>query len=253
MENKIQKVSIVGFGNVSSHLIEAFDNIGIKVTHVFIRDLNNKSAFNIEFVSNYANLPKGQLTIVCVPDNEISLVVQQIDIKTPIAYTSGSVNLSDLDARQEIGVFYPLQTFTKGVPVDLSNVPFFIESESQSFGNKLFNLAKELSSNVKFANSEQRAKLHLSAVWVNNFTNHINFIAKDYLDSQELDFDDLIPLLQETIKKIERISPFASQTGPARRGDSKTIEQHLKMLPDDKKKIYKEISDSIIKTYSKND
>lgn len=253
MENKFQKVSIIGYGNVSSHLVKAFCNAGIEVTHILVRIIAKYQTERFNFISNYAELPKNQLVIVCVPDDLVACVIQQIDESCSVAYTSGAVHLSNFDERKNVGVFYPLQTFTKGVEVDISSVPFFIESDSPSFGEELVQLAKTLSKNVKYANSDQRAKLHLAAVWVNNFTNHINFIAKDYLEAQQLDFDDLLPLLHETILKIEANSPYQSQTGPARRNDSTTIEKHLNMLPEDRKKIYQAISESIIKTYSKND
>lgn len=252
MENRIQKVSIVGYGNIGSHLVEAFCNAGIEVTHILVRDLNKNTTSDNHFISDYSQLPKDQLVIVCVPDNEVAAVIQQI-IGCPIAYTSGSVNLSELDLQKEIGVFYPLQTFTKCVHVDLSTVPFFIESESQLFGEQLFELAKKLSSNVKYANSLERAKLHLAAVWVNNFTNHVNFIAKEYLDSQALNFEDLLPLLRETIRKIEVNNPLEVQTGPARRGDHQTIAKHLQMLDLNRREMYRLLSDSILNTYHKND
>lgn len=253
MGNNIQKVSFVGYGNVSSHLIEALNKKNIEVTHVLVRSAEKYNENDLNFISNYSELPKNQLTFVCVPDNEIIEVVSKIEESCPVAYTSGSVSLTEFYNRKKIGVFYPLQTFTKGVYLEIQQVPFFIESESVSFGEQLFELAKTLSSNVKYANSEQRAKLHLAAVWVNNFTNHINFIAKDYLDAQELDFDDLIPLLQETVNKLVNNSPLNSQTGPARRGDSKVIDKHLKMLPEMRKELYLKLSESIIKTYSKDD
>lgn len=253
MKNKIQKVSFVGNGNVGSHLIEALRKNDFEVTHILVRSTKKYNESNLKFISDYTELPNNQLTFVCVPDDEIVDVIQKIDQSNPIAYTSGSVSLSEFENRKEIGVFYPLQTFTRGIDLDLKKVPFFIESNSTYFGEQLFDIAKRLSNNVKYANSEQRAKLHLAAVWVNNFTNHINFIAKDYLDTQEMDFDDLIPLLQETVKKIVDNSPQKSQTGPANRGDRKTIEKHLMMLPEQRKELYLKLSESIIKTYSKDD
>lgn len=251
MKNKIQKVSFVGYGNVGSHLIEALNKKNIEVTHILVRSAEKYNENDLNFISNYSDLPKNQLTFVCVPDDEIIEVIQKIDHNNPIAYTSGSVSLTEFNKRKEIGVFYPLQTFTKGIDLDLKNVPFFIESNSTLFSKQLFDIAKKISTNVKFANSEQRAKLHLAAVWVNNFTNHINFIAKDYLDTQEMDFDDLIPLLHETVRKLVDNSPQTSQTGPAKRGDIKTIEKHLDMLPEKRKELYLKLSESIIKTYSK--
>ena len=254
MENKHQKVSIVGYGNVGSHLAEALCNAGIVITHictqnkVVCEDLPNTS-----FVTDLQVLPIGQLTLICVHDGEIENILSSISIETPVVYTSGSVKLDTLSRTDHLGVFYPLQTFTKGIPVDITKVPFFIESNSEAFGEELYALASSLSSNVKYATSEERAKLHLAAVWVNNFTNHINFIAKDYLDGQQLDFEDLKPLLKETIRKIEMNSPFEVQTGPARRGDKRTIEQHLKMLEPKRQEIFQLLSESILNTYKKND
>lgn len=253
MENKFKKVSIIGYGNVGSHLVEAFYNIGIQVTHVLVRNSSKYQSQDNIFTSKYSELPFNQLVIICVPDDSVVDIIKQIDESCPIAYTSGSVKLESLHFKGEVGVFYPLQSFTKGISVNMTEVPFFIESNSVSFGKSLFQLASLLSNNVKYANSDVRSKLHLAAVWVNNFTNHINYIAKDYLDNQELDFEDLKPLLKETIRKIESNSPFEVQTGPARRGDTKTIEKHLTMLNEKQKEIYQLLTESIQKTYSKND
>jgi len=251
---KKKQISIVGFGNVGYELSNALLLAGISVTHICTRSkVENTNYPNTVFVTDLNTLPVGQLAIICVQDSEIEKIVKSIPSETPVAYTSGSVKLESLHFKGEIGVFYPLQSFTKGISVNMTEVPFFIESNSVSFGKSLFQLASLLSNNVKYANSDVRSKLHLAAVWVNNFTNHINYIAKDYLDNQELDFEDLKPLLKETIRKIESNSPFEVQTGPARRGDTKTIEKHLTMLNEKQKEIYQLLTESIQKTYSKND
>lgn len=251
---KVKQISIIGFGNVGYELSKSLLSAGISITHICTRSVIEDSNFpNTVFLTEIDKLPIGQLTLICVQDSEIENVLSSIPAETPCAYTSGAVRLDQLNCKGELGVFYPLQTFTKGVAVDISEVPFFIESNSEQFGQTLFDLARQLSKNVKYANSEVRSKLHLAGVWVNNFTNHINFIAKEYLDGQNLDFEDLKPLLKETIRKLESNSPYDVQTGPARRGDLETLDLHMKMLNSDRKEMYQLISNSILKTYGKND
>lgn len=249
---KAKQISIVGFGNVGYELSNSLVLAGFSITHICTRSkVVNTNYPNTAFVTDLNALPIGQLIIICVQDSEIEHVLNSIPAETPVAYTSGSVDLESLGFKGQIGVFYPLQSFTKGISVDIKTVPFFIESKNKKFGKELYELASALSTNVQFANSEVRAKLHLAGVWVNNFTNHVNYIAKEYLDSQGLDFEDLKPLLKETIRKIDTNTPLDVQTGPARRGDAKTIEKHLNMLSKNRQEIYKILSESIQKTYSK--
>ncbi|MFK7785374.1 MAG: Rossmann-like and DUF2520 domain-containing protein [Crocinitomicaceae bacterium] len=251
MNHPIQKISIVGLGNVGSHLFDAFSREGIKVTHVYSRSKPSDHVLHdAEWVKDPSELPTGQLAIVCVPDDVISSILNKIPDDCPVAYTSGSVILSNLPKRESLGVFYPLQTFTKGSPINIFEVPFFIESYEPEFASQLFDLAWKISRNVNYASSEDRKKLHLAAVFINNFTNHLAHISKSYLDQEELDFDHLKPLLKETARKLESQDPINIQTGPARRKDQEIINEHITALQDPvQKEIYRLISKSIHQTY----
>lgn len=252
MENSITQVSIIGYGNVGFHLVNGFEERGIHVTHIYTRSANsniseNTSAVN---VNKLTEIPQGQLCIICVPDDQIAGILNQLPTNIPVAYTSGSIQLEDLPQRNQLGVFYPLQTFSKGKELDLFNVPFFIESNDEYFGSTLFDLAWIISKKVKYASSEERKKIHLAAVWVNNFTNHILHIADSYMKQEGLNFDDITPLLAETVNKLKDKTPFEAQTGPARRNDDSIVEEHIQNLEGLPKEIYALISKSIKETYS---
>jgi len=251
VNHPIQKISIIGLGNVGSHLFDAFLQEGIKVTHVYSRSKpSDRVLHDTEWVKDPSELPDAQLVIVCVPDDIISSILDKIPETCPVAYTSGSVILSKLPKREELGVFYPLQTFTKGSPINMFEVPFFIESYDPEFASRLFDLAWKISRNVNYASSADRKKLHLAAVFINNFTNHMAYISKSYLDQEELDFDHLKPLLKETARKLESQDPVSIQTGPARRRDQEIINEHIDALQDPvQKEIYRLISKSIHQTY----
>ena len=251
MKNSIQKLSIVGLGNVGSHLFDAFVQENIEITHVVSRsEPSERVLAKSKWIKSPSELPVGQLVIVCVPDDSIASVISDIPSNCSIAYTSGSVNLTSLPARDELGVFYPLQTFTKESPINIFEVPFFIEARSTDFASKLFDLAWVISRNVNYASSAERKKMHLAAVFINNFTNHLAHISKQYLDDEELDFNHLKPLLKETARKLESQDPLSIQTGPARRNDLEIIKEHINALDNPiQKEIYQLISKSIHQTY----
>lgn len=251
MKNSIQKLSIVGLGNVGSHLFDAFAQEKIKITHVVSRsEPSQRVLAKSEWIQDLKELPSGQLVIICVPDDLIDSIIGEIPADCPIAYTSGSVSLSNLPERNELGVFYPLQTFTKDSPINIFEVPFFIEARSTDFASELFDLAWVISRNVSYASSADRKKMHLAAVFINNFTNHLAHISKQYLESENLDFNHLKPLLKETAKKLDTQDPLAIQTGPARRNDQEIIQEQIDALENPiQKELYRLFSKSIHQTY----
>lgn len=254
MQNGIQSICIIGAGNVAHHLAKSFQDEDIALlgitskTKIRARDLG--TLLQIVVFESIAELPEADLYLICVNDDQISEVVSQIPLSQAIAYTSGSVELTSLPKRENLGVFYPLQTFSVGRAINIRNVPFFIESGTPFFAQDLLDLGWKISSNVQFASSEERKKMHVAAVFVNNFTNHLAYQAQAYLAEQQLDFNQLLPLLEETVEKLKTTTPFDAQTGPARRNDQSTISAHLRLLPEDARAIYAVLTDSILKTYS---
>ncbi len=253
--NHIQ-ISIIGSGNVANRLAIAFSEEGINISHIYSSNLTTAKELakkvGAKVLADTNDLPQ-QLCIVCVPDNVIGSVVNSIDKNISVAYTSGSISLYSLTKRENLGVFYPLQTFSKERKIDFFNVPIFIESNNEYFTSTLFDLAWKISREVSHANSEKRKKMHIAAVMVNNFTNHIIHLSQEYSTQNNIDFKHLRPLLQETISKLEDSSAFDSQTGPARRGDDTIIKEHLAKLSGRTKEIYQLISKSISETYTNND
>lgn len=252
----INSISIIGTGNVAFHLGNAFFDQGIQIDFVVGRNLTDAevlaSRWKATAINTYSEI-NSDLILLCVSDDAINVVIDSLDPTIPVAYTSGAVDLTNLNRRENIGVFYPLQTFSKNKSIDLFEVPFLIESKGVILSQQLFDLAWKLSKKVIFANSEERKKIHVAAVWVNNFTNHMVYQAKNYLDQHSLDWELLRPLLAETMDKIKTMDPFDAQTGPARRNDIHTIETHLAMLNEKQQALYKAISKSITDTYFPND
>ncbi len=249
------KVVIIGAGNVATHLAEVF----IKTTSISLIQVFNRSISAIQplkdhtaLTNDISKLKKADIYIIAVSDKAIEELSAKINPKKAIVvHTSGSTPLKVLKQHKNYGVFYPLQTFSKDNPVDFSSIPICLEANNHDNLLLLEKLAKKLSQTYHFINSEQRAHLHTAAVFVNNFVNHLYHIGNVICKENEIESDILQPLIQETARKAARFSPYSAQTGPARRGDGRTIEKHLEKLSKNQQEIYKLLSHSIAATYGK--
>jgi predicted short-subunit dehydrogenase-like oxidoreductase (DUF2520 family) len=249
-------VCLLGAGNVASHLYNAFKNTtSVQVLQWYNRDIRKVSSYKneTEITDNLEALIEADIYILAVSDDSISELSANLPFQNRlVVHTSGSVNIYDLDKKNRRGVFYPLQTFSKEVSLDFSQVPICIEAIDKKDLKLLKVLATSLGCKWYKINTEQRQTLHVSAVFVNNFTNQLYRIAHEISDVKNINFDILKPLILETAKKIEDISPYMAQTGPAKRNDKKTINKHLKLLEDENhKSIYKLLTESIKKTHGR--
>lgn len=249
-------VSIIGAGNVATHLFKAFSKTKtVSVKQWYSRDLNKISSFKnkVEIVADLNGLAEADIYIIAVSDDAISSVSEALPFKDRlVVHTSGSVGIYDLDKKNRRAVFYPLQTFSKEAKVDFKQVPICIETIGKKDYPQLKSLAEALGSPHYRVNSDQRKALHLAAVFVNNFTNQLYRVAHEITESEGVEFDILKPLILETAKKVQTMSPYMAQTGPAKRNDNKTIKRHLKQLKNEQHKaIYNLLTNTIKKTHGR--
>jgi len=249
------KISIIGGGNVAYHLTA----ILLKTPTVKLVEVYNRTLEKIQYLKNKTaitadlnQLKEADIYIICVSDNAIEEVSKQLNFKNKlVVHTSGSVALNELKCNANKGVFYLLQSFSKNKNIDFSDIPICLEAETKKDLALLKILAQTISKNSYYINSNQRKNLHVSAVFINNFVNHLYFIGNQICEENKVPFEILRPLIKETASKIETLTPFDAQTGPAKRNDTKTLKKHEAMLSKNQKEIYKLLSQSIYKTYGK--
>lgn len=240
-------VVIVGSGNVAKHLIKAFiriDNINLK--QVYTRNSKDKVLLKntVATTNDLSSIKQADITIIAVRDDAIANISSQI--KNPlVVHTSGSVEMKALKNTSYKGVFYPLQSFSKQKEINFKNMPICLEAEHKHDLIKLEKLASLLQGDVYYLSSLQRKKIHVAAVFVNNFTNHMYTIAYDLCEEHNVPFDILKPLILETSDKIKKLTPKDAQTGPARRSDAETIKNHLNLLSETQQELYLKITQSI--------
>lgn len=250
-------VVLVGAGNLASHLGKALYSKGYNILQVYSRTLKHATdlahPLKASPITNIADVnTKADFIIISVTDNAIGSIVKQIPTCNAIvAHTAGSVPQTVLNKFANHGVFYPFQTFTKNKEVCYSAIPILVEGCSEKVIKALLKMGNNLSEKVISATSDQRKQLHLAAVFSCNFVNHLYTLADDLLKEAGLDFTLLMPLIKETTEKLETLSPFEAQTGPAVRDDSETINSHSTALANNNnlKNIYQTLSQGI---YSKH-
>ncbi len=248
-------VVLLGAGNVATHLFKAFSKSdNITVTQWYNRTFSAISSYSNDtnITDDLSQLKEADIYIMAVSDDSIAQLSKDLPFTNRlIAHTSGSVSIHDMDKKNQRAVFYPLQTFSKDAELDFSEVPVCIEVTEKQNLQLLKGIAESVECKHYRINTEQRQTLHLSAVFVNNFTNQLYRIAHEISDAKSINFDILKPLILETAKKVQDMSPYMAQTGPAKRNDKKTIRRHLKQIEnEDYKTIYEILTASIKKTHN---
>ena len=256
---QLPAITIIGAGNIGWHMAKALSDAGFQVNEVYSRNIETaiqsseqipgcKAVDDLDFRHSSSSF-----FVLCIPDDAISSVAGRLQIpdEAVLVHTSGSTEIDLLSRFRHFGVFYPLQTFSRSRLVDFSVIPLLTEANDEYAGRQIAIVAQKLSGQTRVLSSEQRRKIHLAAVFANNFINHLLSITEDILKQEDTSFTILESLIKETINKAFESGPLLSQTGPAIRNDRGTISAHLDMLSDNRnaEKIYRTMTESILSVY----
>ncbi|AMR42241.1 DUF2520 domain-containing protein [Elizabethkingia anophelis] len=244
---------IIGSGNVAWHMAKAFKEAGIDLIQLYGRNEQELKKLSLEINVEYSTnqLKQADFYLICTSDKAIAEVSKQIPYEQAlVAHTSGSLSRDVLEGSYRKASFYPLQTFSKSRKLDYSKIPLFVDAGWESDNILLTDLAKKISTNVMRINHEQRKQMHLSAVFACNFVNHLYAQAEIICKQNDISFNYLLPLIEETADKIKTISPKDAQTGPAVRNDQNIIKfQENLIVNPNQLNIYKILTESITKMY----
>ena len=258
MKMNLPEIDIIGTGNLATSLAPALEQNGFVIGNVYGRSIKSAQliANNLYQASATDSLDfsnsRSSVFLLAIADDAIEDVARELVLpsKAVVAHTSGTKNLSVLGytASPNIGVFYPLQTFSKIKRVSFDKLPILFEGDNSYTRKVLQGLAKRISGTVRESSSKQRRMIHLAAIFAGNFTNAMLANASELMQTSNSDLQLLRPLIEETINKSMALGPEKAQTGPAARGDIEVLDEHLLMLEKypDLRETYKLISQQII-------
>jgi|KBSMisStandDraft_5_1062788.scaffolds.fasta_scaffold330309_1 predicted short-subunit dehydrogenase-like oxidoreductase (DUF2520 family) len=250
-------VVLIGSGNVATVFGKLIKKSGHSIVQVIGRNEQHAKALadilGSDFHTNLsqANI-EADIYVISVSDSSIIDIANNFKTGNKIVvHTSGAVSKNVLQkCSANFGVLYPLQSLRKQNENTLV-IPLLIDANNEETLDTLRSFAETISSKVSVADDQQRLKLHVAAVIVSNFSNYIFTLTKAYCEKENIPFNMLLPLIQETAMRLNEFAPEDVQTGPAIRGDKPTMQKHLELLKEypELKKIYEIISEGIINYY----
>lgn len=246
--SSIRHITIVGSGLAAQYFARLFHDHSFIIDQIISRNSEKgkalASSVKAAWSDDFTQIVYSDLTLLCVKDDVIETVVKDLSIDEGIiAHCAGAVPMSVLSGFDRPGVVYPLQTLIKGA--QSASVPILIEAGYQQDVHELKCLMEHCGNPVYSVDSEKRRYYHLAAVFANNFSNALMHASHSISESFQLDFELLKPLISHTLQNVmDGNLPEQLQTGPARRGDAKTMNSHKLLLADqpDLKKLYEAMS-----------
>ncbi len=245
-----QKIGVVGFGNVGSHIVSRLVDLEFNNIKVWC-SLKHELPKSVQHIQNASEFNGCDLVICAIPDNEMLNVLIQVAKFAPAVSVSGTVSIENISTKFPIGTLYPLLSFVQKKKVNWKQLPIFTNAENKNFLEEITQFANLLSGNGIILTEEKRLELHIAAVFANNFTTHLLDTAAHLCEENKLNFEWLKPLISQNFHAIMDNHPHLLQTGPAKRNDHSTIANHLSQLEGIRKEIYTLLTTSIMAHYQK--
>jgi len=251
----MMRAVLIGAGNVGTVFGRLMQQRGHQIIQVVSRNLNSAHLLAAELGCAAANDPAildttADIYIVAMADAALNEIQETYFLGDKlIVHTAGAVSKDILQkVSTNYGVLYPLQSLRKETPSLQQEIPLLVDGNSPECLSRIESFARSLSPLVTRVEDAQRLKLHVAAVIVNNFTNHLYTLAAGYCKEEGLDFTMLQPLIEETALRVRFHPPASVQTGPAIRKDIVTLDKHLRLLTPHGvlKKVYLRMTDSIM-------
>ncbi|QES87578.1 Rossmann-like and DUF2520 domain-containing protein [Rhizosphaericola mali] len=240
MEREINKIVIIGSGNVATILAKKIQkNKHYTIVEIVARNIQTGKSLADEIhsllctdISKISQI--ADIYIVAVQDKTLPILANELNNYIPkdkiIVHTTGSASINILkNISSNIGVIYPLQSIKSSSSLYIE-IPLFIDANNEKTKIQISDLANSISSKVDIANDEKRLKLHIAAVIVSNFSNYLFTLGEDFCKTENISFEYLLPLIEETVRRMQTTSPSIMQTGPAIRADQNTIDLHKRIL-----------------------
>lgn len=228
----ILRVSFIGTGNVATRMAERLREVGAEIVQMCSRGGTPVSELDPS---------RADMIIIAVSDDAIVPVLDSIPSggEALWVHTAGSVGMEVFDSAKfpRHGILYPLQTMLKSLPVDWARVPLLVEGDEE-----VERVARLMSPSVARLDSASRRRLHAAAVMGCNMVMYLWSQSQEICRQAGLPFEMLHPLLQMTLDRATDLGPCNAMTGPARRGDLRTIAAHIAALPPEIADTYRELS-----------
>lgn len=249
------RIVFIGSGNIAHFFATRLKGKGHDIVQVFSRDAGHAQALaalcGIPLVTTdiAAIVKDADVYILAIKDDAITEIATQLSFPGKVVlHCAGAVALDVMAGVSEhLAVIWSLYSIKKNNLPDSDYIPLIVEANTDTAREVALGLAKDMSETVLETDLVQRQMLHLNAVFVNNFTNHLLAIAEKIGEEHQLPFSILQPIIRQTLEQVQRVLPSESQTGPAVRHDEATIEKHLSLLAGHPgwRQIYADISASI--------